>query len=156
MNKKPTNAAQVDLSAAVARVHRAPAVEPELLLAAGDAPNRETFFDHDDAHAPVVLDSKPVYVTLTKKATLPDYRDEKGRRAHRTVFTIPPKVRENICAAFGVDSSDDVAVSTALIALADYAAMALRRDGKRLVVHGAHDERRRDRTRARSLVKSLR
>lgn len=156
MNKKPINAAQVDLSAAVARVHRTPEVDPELLLFAGDAPERETFFDHDDAHTPVVLDSKPVYVTMTKKATLPDYRDTKGRRAHRTVFTVPPKLRENICAAFGVDSTDDVALSTALIALADYAAMALRRDGKRLVVHAAPDERRTDRRRARSLVKSFR
>jgi hypothetical protein len=153
---KPISAASVDLSAAVARVHRAPQVDPELLLYAGDSPERESFFDHDDAHVPVVLDSKPVYVTLTKKATLPDYLDQKGRRVHRTVFTIPPKVRENVARAFGVDTSDDVAVTTALIALADYAAMALRRDGKRLVVHGAPDAKRLDRRKARRMVKPAR
>ena len=154
--KKNTSAASVDLSAAVARVHRTTMIDPDLLLAAGDSPERETFFDHDDAHLPVILDAKPVYVTLTKKATLPDYRDQRGRRAHRTVFTIPPKVRENVAQAFGVDSSDDVAVSTALIALADYAAMALRRDNRRLVVHGAPDEKRAARSKARSMVKSAR
>lgn len=154
--KKNISAASVDLTAALAQVHRKTELDPELMLAAGDSPERETFFDHDDSHTPVVLDSKPVYVTLTKKATLPDYRDQRGRRAHRTVFTIPPKVRENVAQAFGVDSSDDMAVTTAMIALADYAAMMLRRDNKRLVVHAAHDPKASERRKARSLIKTVR
>ena len=163
---RKTSAGARDLSAAVAQVHaRAhrnagsadlddPAtISDNLLLAAGDSPSRDTFFDLDDTHKPVVLLKHPVHIMLGQRARLPDYRTREGKRNQCTLIIIPPKVRESIRHCFGVETNAEYPITTALIALADYGAMVLRRDGKRLMVEGALDPLANERKAARKTIR---
>lgn len=160
--KQPKNSGLMDLSAAVAVVHphRLKEVEPLdpegvdrlLLLAAGDHPDRASFFDHDEKKAPYEKDGQRVLLTMDRKALNYDYRDLENRREHRSMITIPPKLRENIVALCGEASKDDVLMTTALVALADYAAMILKRDGKRLHVCPATDGRAEERRKLRRQI----
>lgn len=150
--KKKTSAGKRDLSAAVAQVHQRqkPAADapvgslkniPDwLLLAAGDDPKRKTFFDHDDRHRPREKQGKKVHLVLGPKVALPDYRTRKGQRTQRSMITIPPKLRESIQECFGVDNARDFPLTTAIIALADYAAFVLKRDKKCLWVDIPEDD----------------
>lgn len=138
-----------DLTKAVAAVHRptrrsrpeeqAPPISAELLLAAGDAQTRRSYFDHDDAQRPLRKGGKPVRLVLAPGATLHDYRTPEGRRTHRAMITVPPKLRALIAELSGQKAGEDFPMSTALIALADYAAAALIREQKMLVVSAAED-----------------
>lgn len=158
----PKNPGLMDLSAAVAVVHPhrmkeiepldREGVDPLLLVAAGDHPDRASFFDHDESKAPFDKDGRTVLLTLDRKALNYDYRDLENRREHRSMITIPPKLRENIVALCGEASQDDVLITTALVALADYAAMILKRDGHRLHVCPATDERAEERRKLRRQI----
>lgn len=138
-----------DLTKAVAAVHRpsrrsrpeeqAPPITTELLLAAGDARSRRSYFDHDDSQRPLRKGGKPVRLVLAPGATLHDYRTPEGRRTHRAMITVPPKLRALIAELSGRRVGDDFPMTTALIALADYAAAALIREQKMLVVSAAED-----------------
>ncbi|MFY2764340.1 hypothetical protein [Arenimonas sp. MALMAid1274] len=164
--RKPS-AGRRDLSAAVAQVHQPRGTpNPEgvcevdvrdlkvwLLLAAGDAPKRKTFFDHDDSQRAGMKHGKPVFLVLGPKAALHDYRTKKGQRSQRSMITIPPKLRESIQACFGADSPRDFPLTTAIIALADYAAFVLKRDNKCLQVDAAEDRFAEKRKAARKLIR---
>ena len=154
-----------DLSAAAKLVHAKPkapkkrselnpaSIPDHLLTAAGDAPERSSFFEHDDTQKAMTRQGRKVYMVLGAKAALPDYRTRDNQRTHRSMITVPPKVRESICELFGVDSSDEVAWSTALIALADYGALALRRDKKCLQVEPAADPLAAERKEAKKAIR---
>jgi len=154
-----------DLTAAAKVVHAKPkapkkrsamdpaAIPDHLLVAAGDAPGRASFFEHDDTQKAMTRQGRKVFMVLGAKAALPDYRTRENARTHRSMITVPPKVRESICELFGVDSSDEVAWSTALIALADYGAMALRRDKKCLQVEPAADPLVEERKEAKKAIR---
>lgn len=148
-----------DLSAAVATVHnhRIPVpleneVDPELMVAAGDAPDRVSFFDHDDARLPFEKDGIVVHLTMGHRALLFDYRTLDNRREHRAQMTIPPKVRENIRVLYGLAEDDDYLITTTLVALADYTAMMLLRDGKRLHIEPAPDPKEEERRNIRKKI----
>src|SRR5690606_13754608 len=139
--KKPRSKAGTrDLTAAVAKVHtpvkprvkkeemtsvpyaksRLAKAPDELLLAAGDDAEREHFFALDDSGKPRRRTlGKPVHLVLERGAALPDYRTRDGKRNHRTLITIPPKMRQVIQDAFGASDGEDFPFTTALIALAD-------------------------------------
>jgi hypothetical protein len=157
-----SRAGKRDLSAAVGQVHNKPKpsitigtgpIDESLLLSPGDEAGRGTFFELDDGHKPVILMTKPVYVTMGKKASLPDYRTLDNQRTHRSMLTIPPKLRESLRELFGVETDDDYPITTAIIALADYGAMVLKREQKRLHVDGANDDRAQARKDARRQVR---
>lgn len=165
---KKMTAGKRDLTAAVAQVHSKPrgTANPDgvsqddvrelpdhLLLAAGDELGRETFFEHDDSQDALVVRNKEVYVVLGAKVALPDYRTAENQRTHRSMITIPPKVRENIRQCFGVDDDSEFPITTAIIALADYAAMMLKRDQKCLFVDAAPDPYAEKRKAARKTVR---
>lgn len=140
-----------DLSKAVKKIHSRPKPAPKdedvdlstypahLFLGAGDAPGRDTYFDFNDTGAPVQGKHGQVYVVMAPKAVLTDYRDAEGNRAHRSMITIPPKLRESLREAFGAKTDDEFSLTTALVALADYGAMVLKRDQKCLYVEPAED-----------------
>lgn len=148
---KRMSAGKRDLSKAVKKVHARPkrakteeevdlSTYPEhLFLAAGDAAGRDTYFDFNDTGAPVQGKDGQVYVVMAPRAMLADYRTKEGKRAHRSMITIPPKLRESLREAFGVSKDEDFALTTALVALADYGAMVLKRDQKCLYVEPAED-----------------
>lgn len=162
-----TSAGSRDLSAAVAQVHqRRGTANPEgvsetdvrdledwLLLAAGDAPKRKTFFDHDDSQSARQKQGKAVFLVLGPKAALHDYRTKKGQRSQRSMITIPPKLRESIQDCFGADRPRDFPLTTAIIALADYAAFVLKRDKKCLQVDAAEDRFAEKRKAARKVIR---
>lgn len=173
--KKRATAGTRDLTAAVDEVHkpRKPRVKrddlmtPEqaarqlakvsddMLLAAGDMPDRETFFDLDDSEEPRKRAGRKVHIVMERGAALPDYRSRDGKRTHRSMITIPPKLRESIEKAFGVAEGEDFPVTTALIALADYGAMVLKRDSKMLRVSSADDEDAAQRKEVRTLIRMV-
>lgn len=176
MAKKKTRskAGSRDLTAAVAKVHspvkprvkktemtsvsyakgRLAETPDALLLAAGDDPQREHFFDLDDTSKPRRRTfGKPVHLVLERGAALPDYRTRDGKRNHRTLITIPPKMREVIQEAFGASDGEDFPMATALIALADYGAMVLKREKRLLTVSPADDEQAEERKEIRKLVR---
>lgn len=148
---KRMSAGKRDLSEAVKKIHARPKPAPKdeevdlsaypehLFLAAGDAPGRDTYFDFNDKGAPVEGKEGQVYVVMAPKAVLADYRLPDGRRGHRSMITIPPKLRESLREAFGVSRDEDFPLTTALVALADYGAMVLKRDQKCLYVEPADD-----------------
>lgn len=172
--KTRSKAGTRDLTAAVAKVHTPvkPRVKKEemtsvsyakgrlaktpeaLLLAAGDDPGREHFFDLDDSGKPRRRSfGKPVHLVLERGAALPDYRTRDGKRNHRTLITIPPKMRQVIQEAFGASDGEDFPFTTALIALADYGAMVLKREKRMLVVSPAEDAQAEERKEIRKLVR---
>lgn len=166
MSDLPTNkakrmsAGKRDLSKAVKKVHQKPkrkkpdeaevdlSTYPEhLFLAAGDMENRATYFDFNDKNKPIKGNAGLVYVQMSRAATLADYRDANGARKNRSMITIPPKLRESLRELFAAEKDDEFALTTALVALADYGAMVLKRDKKLLMIEPAHDpfeEQRKD------------
>lgn len=143
------NAGMRDLSSVVNQVHRKPKkmlgnvdialIPKDLRIAAGDAEERKTFFDFAEIPTSKNHLGNIVYLHLMKSAKCPDYRNEMNKRINRTYITIPLKVRENILEAFGVTSDDECTLTTAIVALAEYAASVLKRDNKMLVVNSAVD-----------------
>lgn len=156
-----------DLNLAVSAMHARPQppqedpVDPtelelipdHLLLGAGDAPERTSFFEHDDGSPELHHHGRQVNLLLGAKASLPDYRTREGRRTHRSMITIPPKLRQAVRELVGAASDSDIRMTTAIVALADYAAMALKRDGKCLLVSPAIDPQPDARKAARKLVR---
>jgi len=108
----------------------------ELMVAAGDAPNRKTYFDFSE-EAPYTRAGKKVHLEVGRGSQMFDYRDAKGRRIERTMVTLPPKLREQIQGATG---EQDPVVTTALIALASWACQELKKSKRRLVVTTATDD----------------
>lgn len=163
--KKKTSAGKRDLSAAVAQVHQkrkpsktAAAGDPSqiadwLLLAAGDDPKRKSFFNHDDEHRAREVNGKKVHLVLGAKVALPDYRTRDGQRTQRSMITIPPKLRESIQECFGAEGQEDFPLTTAIIALADYAAFMLKRDKKCLWVDAPADPHAQERKAARKVIR---
>jgi hypothetical protein len=92
----------------------------------GDDPTRATFFDHQ------LLDDRGVRLILDRRARLPWYSADKHKR--RIPMTVPDKLRENMRELLGVECDDDYAVTTTLVALADYACMVLASEQKTLRV----------------------
>lgn len=108
----------------------------ELMVAAGDAPARKTYFDYN-SEKPYVRSGQRVHLEVGRDSTMFDYRDEKGVRVERTMITVPPKLREQIQ---GVTGEEQPIVTTAIIALASWACQELKRSKRRLVVTTATDE----------------
>ena len=165
---KKVSAGKRDLSAAVATIHSKPRGTPNpdgidhedvedlpahLLLAAGDEEGRESFFDHDDTQETLLVQHRQVHLVLANKVSLLDYRTPKNKRTHRSMITIPPKLRESIQGCFGGADQAHFPMTTAIIALADYAAMMLKRDGKCLFVDAASDPHAVKRKAARRTVR---
>ncbi|PZP87836.1 MAG: hypothetical protein DI592_02825 [Stenotrophomonas maltophilia] len=150
---KPRRASKADTST-VARI-------PEhLLLGPGDYPQRKSYFDYDDSQKAGSVGGKRVHMVMPRSVTLHDYRRrEDGLRHHRAMVTIPPKLRENIAKLFGFDDSEDagseVALTTAMVALADYAAASLIQDNTLLIVSSPVDEHAEGRKAARVAVRNL-
>ena len=84
-------------------------------------------------------DAGPVLLTVQRGARVFDYRDLDDKRMHRLMVTVPPKLRQNIARLCGVEDPTEVPISTLVIALADYAALVLRQEGRRLHVLPATD-----------------
>ena len=129
------------------------AIPDRLLVSAGDAEQRETYFDHDDDHLPIVMKGRAVHIVLGERVNLPDYRDRDNRHVHRVFLIVPPKLRENIRGCFGVETNSDYPITKSIVALADYGAMVLKRDGKRLHVEQANDDFEKDRKAARKKIR---
>ncbi|MDG9843081.1 MULTISPECIES: hypothetical protein [unclassified Stenotrophomonas] len=134
---------------------RLEAAEDSLLLAAGDQPGRSTFFGLDDSSAPRLKAGRKVHLVLERGAALPDYRTRQGKRNHRSMVTLPPMLRQSIQEIFGAADGEDFPFTTALIALADYGAMALKRDDKMLVVSPAEDPQAEERKLVRTLIRRV-
>lgn len=67
-------------------------------------------------------------------------------------MTIPPKFREIIRVHYGMAEDDDCLITTPYVALADYAAMMLLRDGNRLPIEPAPDPREEERRNIRKKI----
>ncbi|AWB78938.1 hypothetical protein I5U67_07105 [Stenotrophomonas maltophilia] len=135
-------------------------IPEHLLLGPGDYPERKSYFDYDDSQKAGSVGGKRVHMVMPRSVTLHDYRRrEDGLRHHRAMVTIPPKLRENIAKLFGFDDSEDagseVALTTAMVALADYAAASLIKDKTLLIVSSPEDEHAEDRKAARVAVRNL-
>jgi len=135
------------------------ALPEQLLLGPGDDPKRQSYFDFDDSKAAGNVGGRKVHMVLPRSVTLHDYRKrEDGRRQHRTMVTIPPKLRANVAALFGFDDvalgGTEVALTTAIVALADYAAAQLKAEDKLLVVSAPSDPFAAERKRARMALRN--
>ncbi len=134
-------------------------IPDHILLGPGDYPERKSYFDYDDTQKAGTVGGKRVHMVMPRSVTLHDYRRrEDGLRHHRAMVTIPPKLRENIAKLFGFDDSEDagreVALTTAMVALADYAAATLIKDKTLLVVSSPADEHAEERKAARVAVRN--
>ena len=142
--------ARKDLTAAAKVVHSKPQREyaplidleqfseeelAELLIAAGDAPGRKTYFDYSEEQ-PFSRSGKRVYLEVGRGSQMFDYRDAQGVRTERTMVTVPPKLREQLQDLTGEESP---VTSTAIIALASWACQELKKSKRRLVVATATD-----------------
>lgn len=166
---KRMSAGKRDLSKAAKKVHQKPKRQKKvgeeevdlstypahLFLAAGDMENRSTYFDFNDKNKPIEGNNGTVYVQMSRAATLADYRDSKGARIHRSMITIPPKLRESLRELFAAEKDDEFALTTALVALADYGAMVLKRDKKLLMIEPAHDPFEESRKELRRITRKL-
>ncbi len=107
-----------------------------LMVAAGDAPGRKTYFDYSE-EAPYTRSGHRIYLEVGRDSTMFDYRDENGTRVERTMVTVPPKLREQIQ---DVTGEEQPIVTTAIIALASWACQELKKSKRRLVVTTATDD----------------
>jgi hypothetical protein len=107
---------QKDLRQAAAEIFPVDDVAP------GDEKSRATFFNHS-LQSEAILDGKPVKLVIDRNVKLPWYGH--GHHSKRIPLTIPLKLRENMRALLGVDAEDDYAVTTTIVALADYACQVL-------------------------------
>jgi len=108
----------------------------ELMVAAGDAPGRKTYFDYSD-EKPYTRSGQRIYLEVGRDSTMFDYRDENGTRVERTMVTVPPKLREQLQ---DVTGEEQPIVTTAIIALASWACQELKKSKRRLVVTTATDD----------------
>jgi len=108
----------------------------ELMVAAGDAAERKTYFDFQEER-PYLRDGQKVHLEVGRDSTMFDYRDENGARVERTMVTVPPKLREQIQ---DVTGEEQPIVTTAIIALASWACHELKKSKRRLVVTTATDD----------------
>ncbi len=108
----------------------------ELMVAAGDAPGRKTYFDYSE-ETPYTRSGQRIYLEVGRDSMMFDYRDENGMRVERTMVTVPPKLREQIQ---DVTGEEQPIVTTAMIALASWACQELKRSKRRLVVTTATDD----------------
>ncbi len=134
-------------------------IPEHILLGPGDYPERKSYFDYDDSQRAGTVGGKRVHMVMPRSVTLHDYRRrEDGLRHHRAMVTIPPKLRENIAKLFGYEDSEDagreVALTTAMVALADYAAATLIKEKTLLVVSSPADEHAEERKAARVAVRN--
>ncbi|MCD9096665.1 hypothetical protein [Luteimonas fraxinea] len=135
------------------------ALTDQLLLGPGDDPKRKSYFDFDDSQDAGMVRGRNVHMILPRNVTLPDYRKrDDGLRQHRTMVTIPPKLRANVAALFGFDdvalAGSEVAMTTAIVVLADYAAAHLKAEKKLLVVGAPHDPLAAERKQARMALRN--
>lgn len=133
-------------------------IPEHILLGPGDYPERKSYFDYDDRQRAGTVAGKRINMVMPRSVTLHDYRKrEDGLRHHRAMVTIPPKLRENIAKLFGYEDSEDagreVALTTAMVALADYAAATLIKSKTLLVVSSPADEHAEERKAARVAVR---
>lgn len=133
-------------------------IPEHILLGPGDYPERKSYFDYDDSQRAGTVGGKRVHMVMPRSVTLHDYRRrEDGLRHHRAMVTIPPKLRENIAKLFGYEDSEDagreVALTTAMVALADYAAATLIKEKSLLIVSSPADEHAEERKAARVAVR---
>jgi len=136
------------------------ALPEHLLSGPGDDPKRPTYFDFDDSEVAGSLRGKQIHMVLPRNVTLHDYRKrEDGRRQHRVMLTIPPKLRANVAALFGFDDvalgGTEIALTTAIVALADYAAARLKAENKLLVVSAPADPFAVERKQARMALRNF-
>ncbi len=108
----------------------------ELMVAAGDAPWRKTYFDFSE-EVPYTRAGKKVHLEVGRGSQMFDYRDENGGRVERTMVTVPPKLRSQLQDVTGEESP---VTTTAIIALASWACQELKRSKRRLVVTTAADD----------------
>ncbi len=108
----------------------------ELMVAAGDAAGRKTYFDYTE-ETPYTRSGQKIYLEVGRDSTMFDYRDESGGRVERTMVTVPPKLREQIQ---DVTGEEQPIVTTAIIALASWACQELKKSKRRLVVTTATDD----------------
>ena len=108
----------------------------ELMVAAGDAPGRKTYFDYSEEQ-PFIRSGKKVYLEVGRGSQMFDYRDAQGVRTERTMVTVPPKLRDQLQDLTGEESP---VITTAIIALASWACQELKRSKRRLVVATATDD----------------
>lgn len=108
----------------------------ELMVAAGDAPGRKTYFDYSE-ETPYTRSGQRIYLEVGRDSTMFDYRDENGTRVERTMVTVPPKLREQLQ---DVTGEEQPIVTTAIIALASWACQELKKSKRRLVVTTATDD----------------
>jgi len=108
----------------------------ELMVAAGDAPGRKTYFDYSEEQ-PYTRSGQRIYLEVGRDSTMFDYRDENGGRVERTMVTVPPKLREQIQEVTG---EEQPILTTAIIALASWACQELKKSKRRLVVTTANDD----------------
>lgn len=134
-------------------------IPDHILLGPGDYPDRKSYFDYDDRQKAGTVGGKRVHMVMPRSVTLHDYRRrEDGLRHHRAMVTIPPKLRENIAKLFGYEDSEDagreVALTTAMVALADYAAATLIKQKTLLIVSSPADEHADERKAARVALRN--
>ncbi len=108
----------------------------ELLVAAGDAPGRKTYFDYSE-EKPFARSGKKVHLEVGRGSQMFDYRDVHGARTERTMVTVPPKLRRQIQ---DLTAEESPVITTAIIALASWACQELKRSKRRLVVATAIDD----------------
>ncbi len=109
----------------------------ELMVAAGDAPGRRTYFEYSEER-PYIRDGQKVHLEVGRGAQMFEYRDENGGRVERAMVTVPPKLREQIKEVTG---EEQPIVTTAIIALASWACQELKKTRRRLVVTTATDDK---------------
>lgn len=108
----------------------------DLMVAAGDAPGRKTYFDFEE-ETPYTRSGQKIHLEVGRESTMFDYRDRNGGRVERTMVTVPPKLREQIQ---DVTGEEQPILTTALIALASWACQELKKSKRRLVVTTATDD----------------
>lgn len=108
-------------------------------IPAGDEKGRSTFFNHE-LQSECVMNGKPVKLVIDRGVKLPWYGY--GQHSKRIPLTIPLKLRENMRTLLGVDCEEDYAVTTTIVALADFACQVLREQEGTLRVQQVKGPRR--------------
>lgn len=160
-----------DLSAALSVVHQSrhesvmyeslEDVLPRDKLAAGDEPERKTYFQFEEGalsrrngqtgrRVHLLLGTPG---DLASKPSLHDYRTDQGKRSNRMMMTVPPKLREQLRKLTGAEFDYEVPIATSIIALASYAAQRLIDERKCLTVKAWEDDRKSQRQLYRRVVK---
>ncbi|MHC9013815.1 hypothetical protein [Stenotrophomonas bentonitica] len=162
-----------DLSAVLDVVHQeegsAQAVDLEAVLdtrpgdylAAGDEPQRPSYFDFEDLNQPLLnhRTGKKCYLVLgvsgepELRPTLHDYRTPQGKRTSRMMMTVPPKLKEQLRELHGTEHDSEAPISVSIVALASYAAQLLIEEKRGVVVKAWLDPRKAQRSQLRQALK---